>query len=51
MPNARHMKRRALFVRKDEIQAKRDKLTEELESQPGQQVAEVTVLCCQWVLS
>lgn len=51
LESLRDKRRRELFIRQDEIQAKRDKLIEELESQLGQQVTEVTVLCCQWVLS
>ena len=51
LESLRDKRRRELFIRQDEIQAKRDKLIEELESQLGQQMTEVTVLCCQWVLS
>ena len=51
MEKLRDAKRRDLFVRQDDIQAKRDKLIEELESQLGQQVTEANVLCCEWVLS
>ena len=47
----RDKKRRELFTRQDEIQARRDKLIEELESQLGQQVTEATILSCQWVLA
>ena len=47
----RDKRRRELFIRQDEIQTKRDKLIEELESQLGQQLTELSALCCQWVLS
>ncbi|MDP2794037.1 MAG: SNF2-related protein [Sulfurisoma sp.] len=47
----RDKKRRELFVRQDEIQARRDRLIEELEEQLRQQVAVVDILSCQWILS
>ena len=34
-----------------EIQAKRDRLIDELEQQLGQQVDERSVLCCEWILA
>ena len=47
----RDKRRRELFVRQDEIQAKRDALIDELESQLTQSVDEVTLLLCEWRLT
>ena len=47
---ARDRKRRGLFARQDEIQAKRDKLIEELKQQLGQHVAMRTIVGCEWVM-
>ncbi len=47
----RDKKRRELFVRQDEIQAKRDSLIEELERQLHQTIAEHTVVCVEWQLA
>ena len=44
-------KRRDLFVRQDEIQAKRDGLIDELEQQLGQDEDERTLFCCEWILA
>lgn len=44
----RDKKRRELFNRQDEIQAKRDQLIDELEGQLGQQVTQRTLFCCEW---
>jgi len=44
----RDKKRRELFKRQDEIQAKRDQLIEELEGQLGQQVLQRTLFSCEW---
>ena len=51
MERLRDTKRRDLFVRQDEIQAKRDRLIDELEQQLNQQVADQTLLCCEWRMS
>ncbi|MBK6660605.1 MAG: hypothetical protein IPG43_21815, partial [Proteobacteria bacterium] len=50
LETSRDRKRRELFTRQDEIQAKRDKLIEELEQQLGQHVTMHTVLACEWVM-
>ena len=50
LETARDRKRRELFARQDEIQAKRDKLIEELEQQLGQHVAMRTIVGCEWVM-
>jgi superfamily II DNA or RNA helicase len=47
----RDKRRRELFARQDEIQAKRDALIDELESQLAQSVDEVTLLLCEWRLT
>ena len=44
----RDKKRRDLFNRQDEIQAKRDQLIEELESQLGQKITQHPLFSCQW---
>ena len=44
----RDKKRRELFNRQDEIQAKRDQLIEELEGQLGQQLSQRTLFSCEW---
>ncbi len=44
----RDKKRRELFTRQDEIQAKRDRVIEDLEQILRQQLDINTVLCCQW---
>lgn len=44
----RDKKRRELFNRQDEIQAKRDQLIEELEGQLGQQISQRTLFSCEW---
>ena len=46
----RDKRRRELFARQDEIQAKRDTLIDELESQLSQSVDETTLLLCEWRL-
>jgi superfamily II DNA or RNA helicase len=46
----RDKRRRELFSRQDEIQAKRDALIDELESQLSQSIDEVTLLLCEWAL-
>ena len=47
----RDKKRRELFTRQDEIQARRDVLIEELESLLGRRVTERILLCCEWILA
>lgn len=47
----RDKRRRELFERQDEIQAKRDTLIDELEGQLTQSVDEVTLLLCEWRLT
>ena len=47
----RDKKRRELFARQDEIQAKRDGLIEELEKQLGQVVSVRTILACGWEMA
>jgi hypothetical protein len=47
----RDKKRRELFVRQDEIQARRDRLIEELEAQLRQQVVSTDVFACEWALA
>jgi len=44
----RDRKRRELFNRQDEIQARRDQLIEELESQLGQKISQRTLFSCEW---
>ena len=44
----RDKKRRDLFNRQDEIQAKRDQLIEELESQLGQKISQHPLFSCEW---
>jgi superfamily II DNA or RNA helicase len=44
----RDKKRRELFNRQDEIQARRDKLIEELEAQLGQKISQRTLFSCEW---
>jgi exonuclease VII large subunit len=44
----RDKKRRELFNRQDEIQARRDQLIEELESQLGQKISQRTLFSCEW---
>jgi len=44
----RDKKRRELFNRQDEIQARRDQLIEELEGQLGQQITQRTLFSCEW---
>ena len=51
MEKLRDTKRRDLFVRQDEIQAKRDGLIDELEQQLGQDADERTVPCREWRLA
>ena len=51
LESLRDKKRRELFTRQDEIQDKRDRLIDELEQQLAQQVAERTLLCCEWKMS
>ena len=46
----RDKKRRELFTRQDEIQARRDRLIEELEGQLHQSVDAQTILACQWTM-
>jgi ERCC4-related helicase len=46
----RDKKRRELFQRQDEIQAKRDLLIEELERQLGQNITQQTLFSCAWDL-
>ncbi|MDO8729502.1 MAG: SNF2-related protein [bacterium] len=46
----RDKKRRELFLRQDEIQAKRDLLIEELERQLGQNITQQTLFSCAWEL-
>ena len=46
----RDKKRRELFNRQDEIQARRDQLIEELERQLGQKISQRTLFCCEWVV-
>ena len=50
LETSRDKKRRELFERQDEIQARRDKLIDELETQLRQEVDIHTVLACQWRL-
>ena len=47
----RDRRRRELFARQDEIQAKRDALIDELESQLVQQVSAQQLLHCEWVMA
>lgn len=47
----RDKRRRELFARQDEIQAKRDALIDELESQLLQSIDEVNLLLCEWRLT
>lgn len=47
----RDKKRRELFQRQDEIQAKRDLLIEELERQLGQNIVQKTLFGCTWEVS
>jgi ERCC4-related helicase len=44
----RDKKRRELFTRQDEIQAKRNQIIDDLERQLGQEVTQNVVLCCEW---
>lgn len=44
----RDKKRRELFNRQDEIQARRDQLIDELERQLGQQITQRVLFCCEW---
>jgi len=44
----RDKKRRELFNRQDEIQARRDQLIDELESQLDQKIAQRTLFSCEW---
>jgi len=44
----RDKKRRELFNRQDEIQAMRDQLIEELESQLSQKISQRTLFVCEW---
>ncbi len=44
----RDKKRRELFNRQDEIQARRDQLIEELEGQLGQTITQRTLFSCEW---
>jgi hypothetical protein len=44
----RDKKRRELFNRQDEIQARRDQLIDELESQLGQKITQRTLFSCEW---
>jgi ERCC4-related helicase len=44
----RDKKRRELFNRQDEIQARRDQLIEELEAQLGQKISQRTLFSCEW---
>jgi len=44
----RDKKRRELFNRQDEIQARRDQLIEELEGQLGQEISQRTLFSCEW---
>ncbi len=44
----RDKKRRELFNRQDEIQAKRDRLIDELEAQLGQKIQQRNLFCCEW---
>ncbi len=46
----RDKKRRELFFRQDEIQMKRDKLIDELETQLHHQITHQFILCCEWEL-
>jgi hypothetical protein len=50
LESLRDTKRRELFARQDEIQARRDKLIEELELQLSQHVTHQTLLSCEWTL-
>ncbi len=50
LETTRDKKRRALFERQDEIQARRDKLIDEIETQLRQEVDIHTVLTSQWRL-
>jgi len=50
LESLRDKRRRELFARQDEIQAKRDSLIDELEQQLGQVLTEHAVLTCQWTL-
>jgi ERCC4-related helicase len=47
----RDKKRRELFNRQDEIQAKRDKMIDELENQLQQQIENTTLFSCEWTLT
>ena len=47
---ARDRRRRELFARQDEIQAKRDGLIDALELQLEQQVSTQTLLHCEWAM-
>ena len=47
----RDKRRRELFARQDEIQAKRDSLIDELESQLSQRIDDTTLLLCEWRLT
>jgi len=46
----RDKKRRELFTRQDEIQARRDSLIDELEGQLQQKIVMADLFSCQWVL-
>jgi hypothetical protein len=46
----RDKKRRELFNRQDEIQARRDQLIDELESQLSQKIEQRTLFSCEWEL-
>lgn len=48
LESQRDKKRRELFRRQDEIQAKRDQLIDELESQLRQRITQRTLFSCEW---
>lgn len=47
----RDKRRRELFARQDEIEARRSQLIEDLERMLGQTVDEQVILCCEWEMS
>ena len=47
----RDKRRRDLFARQDEIEARRSRLIEDLERMLGQTVDEQVILCCEWELN
>ncbi len=47
----RDKRRRDLFARQDEIEARRSRLIEDLERMLGQTIDEQVILCCEWELN